>query len=162
VIFCETCITLWWNLRLWMQQIWRWLSSFWDTAPCSLANTVWSSRGSYCSINTLKTEAVSSSEMVVSISQTTQCNIPEDSHLQALHTLQFILWFYSNICSANHTWNTDLSPAQWGIFVAFLSPAKQMPEQYIKLFHDHFLLILFWLTICNCSILYKPTSWKCC
>jgi hypothetical protein len=51
------------------------------------------------SITTLIMEAVRTSETVVSISQTTQCNIPEDSHLQALRSFQFILRFYKNICS---------------------------------------------------------------
>jgi hypothetical protein len=38
----------------------------------------------------LMMEAVSSSEMLVGVYQTTQCNVPEDSHVKGLKSLTFL------------------------------------------------------------------------
>jgi hypothetical protein len=65
------------------------MAVFWDVAPCSLVDIDRCFRGAYClhyqgvsSLTTLMMEAVSSSETLLNIYQTTWCNIPEDSHTE--------------------------------------------------------------------------------
>jgi hypothetical protein len=60
------------------------MTVFWDVAPCSLDE----------SLIALLMEAASTSEMLVNFYQTTQCNIPEDSHLQKIDCFVFILFVY--------------------------------------------------------------------
>jgi hypothetical protein len=50
---------------------------FWDVAPCSLVDTDPHFRGAYCLHH-------QDDETSVNIHQTTQSNIPEDSHLKML------------------------------------------------------------------------------
>jgi hypothetical protein len=54
---------------------------FWDVALCGLLDIDQHFRGAYCLI-TLMMDAINSSEVLISIDQTTQGNIPEDSHLR--------------------------------------------------------------------------------
>jgi hypothetical protein len=61
------------------------MAVFWDVAPCSLVDTDRRFRGAYClhhqGLITLMMDAVSSSETLVNIYQTTRSNFSEDSHL---------------------------------------------------------------------------------
>jgi hypothetical protein len=60
------------------------MAVFCDVAPCSLVDNDRHFRGASCLIVrvrvTLMMEAVSSSEILVIIYQTTRCDIPEDTH----------------------------------------------------------------------------------
>jgi hypothetical protein len=55
------------------------MAVFWAVAPCNLVEVYRHFRGAY---NTLIIEAASTSETSVFFYQTTQRNIPEDSHLE--------------------------------------------------------------------------------
>jgi hypothetical protein len=55
------------------------MAVFWDVALCSLVDT------DQCFRGITMMEAITSYETSVNIYQTTQCNIPEDSHLHTRH-----------------------------------------------------------------------------
>jgi hypothetical protein len=57
------------------------MAVFWVVAPCSMVEAYQCFRGALQGI-ALNLEAASTSEMSVNFYQTTQCNNPEDSHLQ--------------------------------------------------------------------------------
>jgi hypothetical protein len=64
------------------------MAAFWDVKPCSLVDITDISE--VLTAITLMMEAVSSSETSVSIYHTTQCNIPEDSHIKICMVLMFL------------------------------------------------------------------------
>jgi hypothetical protein len=77
------------------------MTIFWDIAPCSLVETNWRFRGTYClhHQNVEMMEAISISEKSVNFYQTMRCNIQENSHLHTrrrenlIFHLDFIIYY---------------------------------------------------------------------
>jgi hypothetical protein len=99
------------------------MAVFWDVFLCSLVGTNRRFKGT---VIALMMEAVSSSEALVRMYQTTWCNIPEDSHLHTCH----LVVLCPCVPLAVDLFAREMWPVHWLAGVWFCTPGSGCKQHY--------------------------------